>query len=360
MAILELRAARGLSIEETAKRFLVEPATIAEWMRRVDEEGSSALVQTDEPVNRFPDFVRWLVRRLKVLCPTFGKKRIAQILSRAGIHLGVTTVGRMLKERERKPKPSAEDAVESEIRSKWKPVIANYSDHVWQIDLTLVPTMAGFWTAWLPFSVLQVWPFCWWVAFVVDHYSRRVMGFTVWTKEPTSRDVRTFLGHIIATTRAAPKYVLSDKGRQFDCRAFKAWCDRKGIQPRYASTGKQTRATAIVERFVRSVKEEWLRSSSVPFRRDDMRNHIACSVAWFHEWRPHQGLGGRTPNEGYDRKTPANTKPRIELRPRWPRGSPCAEPQARVTRRKVSRLTLSVKFVDGHRQLPVVEVKIAA
>ena len=47
-------------------------------------------------------------------------------------------------------------------------------------------------------------------------------------------------------------------------------------------------------------------------------------------------------------------------RPRWPRGSPCAGPEARVTRRKVSRLTLSVKFVDGRRQLPVVEVKIAA
>jgi transposase InsO family protein len=360
MGILKLKAARGWSIEETAQRFLVEPATIAEWMRRVDEEGSSALVQTDEPVNRFPDFVRRMVRRLKVLCPMFGKKRIAQVLARAGIHLGVTTVGRMLKERGRKPKRPAEDASEPVTRSKWKPVIANYPDHVWQVDLTLVPTMAGFWTAWLPFSVLQVWPLCWWVAFVVDHYSRRVMGFTVWTKEPTSRDVRTFLGHVNARTRAAPKYVLSDKGRQFDCRAFRAWCNRKGIQPRYASTGKQTRATAIVERFIRSAKEEWLRRTTIPFRRDDVRRHIACYLSWFCESRPRQGLGGRTPNEVYNGKKPANTKPRFEPRSRWPRGSPCAEPQAGITRRRASRLTLSVKFVDGRRQLPVVQVKAAA
>jgi len=88
MAILELKAARQWAIAETAQRFLVEPATIAEWMRRVDEEGRSALVQIDEPVNRFPDFVRRMVRRLKVLCPTFGEAdRLRLVVHRAeGLH----------------------------------------------------------------------------------------------------------------------------------------------------------------------------------------------------------------------------------------------------------------------------------
>ena len=76
MAILELKAARGWSQAEAARRFLVMPATIASWLRRVDEKGTSALVRMPEPVNRFPDFVRYMVRRLKVLCPTFGKVRI--------------------------------------------------------------------------------------------------------------------------------------------------------------------------------------------------------------------------------------------------------------------------------------------
>ncbi len=44
--------------------------------------------------NRFPDFVRHIVIRLKVLCPTMGKKRIAQTLAKAGLALGVSTVGR--------------------------------------------------------------------------------------------------------------------------------------------------------------------------------------------------------------------------------------------------------------------------
>jgi transcriptional regulator with XRE-family HTH domain len=39
MAILELRAQRGWSLDETGQRFLVEPRTIAAWMKRLDEQG---------------------------------------------------------------------------------------------------------------------------------------------------------------------------------------------------------------------------------------------------------------------------------------------------------------------------------
>jgi len=36
MAILEVKAARGWSQAETARRFLVKPTTIASWLRRID------------------------------------------------------------------------------------------------------------------------------------------------------------------------------------------------------------------------------------------------------------------------------------------------------------------------------------
>ena len=97
MAILELRAARGWNQVQTAKAMLVTPETVAAWNRRVDEQGPHALGQLPEPVNRFPDFVRYIVRRLKALCPTLGKVGIARILARTGLHLAATTVGRILK-----------------------------------------------------------------------------------------------------------------------------------------------------------------------------------------------------------------------------------------------------------------------
>ncbi len=67
-------------------------------MKRINEQGPDALVQIHEPVNKFPDFVRYGVQRLKTLCSALGKVNISEILCRAGLHLGATTVGRMLKE----------------------------------------------------------------------------------------------------------------------------------------------------------------------------------------------------------------------------------------------------------------------
>ena len=48
------------------------------------EQGPSALVQLPEPVNKFPELVGYVVKRLRTLCPTLGKKKIAQTLARAG------------------------------------------------------------------------------------------------------------------------------------------------------------------------------------------------------------------------------------------------------------------------------------
>ena len=64
-------------------------------MKRLDEEGAAALVQLPVPVNKFPDFVRYAVQRLQTLCPNLGKKKLSEVLARAGLHLGTTTIGRI-------------------------------------------------------------------------------------------------------------------------------------------------------------------------------------------------------------------------------------------------------------------------
>ena len=84
MSILELRSARAWSLQQTADAFLVTAATIASWMKRLDEQGADALVQVPEPVNRFPDFVRYAVQRLKTVCPAWCKVKMAELLCRAG------------------------------------------------------------------------------------------------------------------------------------------------------------------------------------------------------------------------------------------------------------------------------------
>ncbi len=232
MEILELRAARGWSIKQTADIFLITQATVSSWMRRIGEKGPDSLLQLSEPVNKFPDFVRYLVQRLKTLCPSMGKVRIAETLCRAGLHLGPTTVGRILKE-EHRPSPDGEAQPSSQV------VAAKRPGHVWHVDLTTVPTSAGFWASWLPFSLPQRWPFCWWVGVVLDHYSRRVMGITAFKALPTSAAVQGFLESTMDKAGVAPKYLISDKAKQFWCPEFKDWCDRKGITPRFGAVGKR-------------------------------------------------------------------------------------------------------------------------
>ncbi len=136
MAILELRAARGWSTKQTADTFLVTSATIASWLKRTDEQGPNALLTMREPVNKFPDSVRYIVQRLKSLNPSMGTVKIAETLCRAGLHLGTTTVGRMLKEA---PLPDPEVSAPSN-----RVVTANRPNHVWHVDLTADPAAAGF------------------------------------------------------------------------------------------------------------------------------------------------------------------------------------------------------------------------
>ncbi len=350
MAILELRAARAWSAQQTAETFLVTATTIASWMSRVDEERVDALVQIREPVNKFPDFVRYAVQRLKITCPSLGKAKIADILCRAGLHLGTTTVGRIIKEPPR-PAPAAETAPSDRI------VTAREPNHVWHTDLTAVPTRSGFWAPWLPFALPQCWPFCWWMAVVIDHYSRRAMGFAVFPKRPTSQAVRTFLGKMIARNR--PKYLICDKDSIFWCESFKHWCRRKKIRPRYGAAGKHG-SIAVVERFIRTMKDEGIRRIPVPQRRACFRRDLKSFFAWYNDCRPHTTLEGKTPNEVYFGLQPANRRPRIEPRRRWPRRSPCAAPRTLIAGQPGDRFQIDIDFLGGKRHLPYVSLKRAA
>jgi transposase InsO family protein len=357
MAILELRAARGWNQVQTAAAMMVTPATVASWTRRIDEKGPNALVQLSEPVNKFPEFVRYIVRRLKTLCPSLGKVKIAQVLARAGLHLGATTVDRMLKEMDG-PLEAAEGVPDQPRSDNGRVVAARYPNHVWHVDLTAMP-IVGFWVPWLPFALPQVWPFCWWVAVVEDHFSRHIMGLRVFRKPPTSAQVQSFLTQAIRKAGTKPKHIISDKGVQFSCQASKTWCSRRGIRPRFGAVG-QHGSIAVVERFIRSLKEEGLQRLLLSLCQRTFRLEVHSYATWYNEHRPHTFLGGRTPNEVYFHRRPANRAPRFEPRARWPRGSPCARPQTLIRGKPGVRLELSVRFEGGQKHLPVVTLSRVA
>jgi hypothetical protein len=98
----------------------------------------------------------------------------------------------------------------------------------------------------------------------------------------------------------------------------------------------------------------------VPQLKAAFRRELTFYLAWYNEHRPHTTLHGKTPNEAYFSLRPANRRPRIEPRNRWPRSAPCAAPRTLIAGRPGDRFTLQVDFRDGRKHLPFVSLRRVA
>jgi len=274
-------------------------------------------------------------------------------LARAGLHLGATTVRRMLRPPERPLKKAATPVA-------LRVVTARRPNDVWHIDFTTVPTMGGFWISWLPLALPQRWPFCWWVAIVIDHFSRRPLGTRAFKKEPSALETTRFLGHVRRTTGCWPRYLISDRGPQLTADELERFCHRRKIDHRFGAVGKYG-SVAVIERFIRSLKNECTRLLPVvPLARAAFARELDEYVAWYSADRPHTRFGARTPDEIYFGRFAACRRPRFESRNRWPRRSPCAAPHALVRGRPGGVLELIVEHRSGRKHLPVVTLRQVA
>jgi len=162
----------------------------------------------------------------------------------------------------------------------------------------VVPT-SGFWVPWLPFTLPQSFPFAYWTAFILDHFSRRLIAFAVFRSEPTAADIKTFFEHTIQAVGRAPKHLINDQGVQFNADLFTEFCKAKNIKQRFGAVG-QHGSIAVIERFIRSFKEECIRFISVPLDLDNFRREIELYTFWYNVHRPHEFLKGLTPLVKYN------------------------------------------------------------
>jgi transposase InsO family protein len=95
----------------------------------------------------------------------------------------------------------------------------------------------------------------------------------------------------------APKYTVTDQGPQF-WGAYRGWCERHGVKPRYGAVGEHG-SLAVIERFFLTLKSEAMWSSGCPTVWA-MRAELLAFVRWHDAYRPHQSFGGRTPAEVYE------------------------------------------------------------
>jgi len=191
---------------------------------------------------------------------------------------------------------------------------------------------------------------------VIDHYSRRVMGFDVFEQQPAASDVRSAMQRICQENNVKPKYLVSDQGVQFVANEFRGWCLENGIKQRFGAVGKHG-SIAVTERVILTYKDGCTRRVLVPISRNEMIRETRLFFEWYNEHRPHTSLNGKTPNEVYFNLRSKNTLPRIETRPRAKHSTPCAKPRMCIAGRAGAKIKARLEFLEGRQHLPIIKVE---
>jgi transposase InsO family protein len=280
----------GLSLQEAADAFLVDPGTIGRWIREAgrepDRKTVGSLLKASPPLQSLDEVTRELIEMLDRM-RVGGSKRIAQLLVRVGRKVSTESVRRHRKNRRPRPAPSPQpDTSGIPILA----VRAKEPNHVWMTDLTNIPSLFKLWT----FKLVVV----------LDVFSRFPLVFKVFSKEPTSEDVAALVADA-ARRFGSPKHFVTDRGSQFTGEAFQSKLQELGARQRFGAIGKSG-SIAIIERFWRTVKEMLDSRFMPPISISHLEQRLDRTLFHYATLRPHQGLGGATPTEVYFRQTTAH------------------------------------------------------
>ncbi len=300
----------------------------------------------------FQDMAFWPVRRFppqRCLPRFFSVRTLRQMVSRSA-RLPQKSVGEV---------SGPLLALRNISASDFRP--AKHPNHLWHVDLTVLPIGGGFWTSWLPFSLPQEWPYCWWLVIVEDHFSHRALATEKFDHQPSAEEATAVLDRAARHAKTYPKHLVCDQGSQFTTHHFESWAETNNVKVRYGAVG-QHGSIAVIERLIRTIKYEWFRLGCVSKDAKQTQARLERCRVWHNQFRPHEALDGTTPDEVYfaKAKAKANEKPRYEPRHRWPRDFPCARPQAPPKRKARGKLTLEVQFFHNNRALPIVRRRRAA
>ena len=219
----------------------------------------------------------------------------------------------------------------------------------------MLPTGRGFWVPWIARALAQCWPFCWCFVFVLDHFSCRVVGFSVFCKQPTGQQISEMLQRPAqrdadrqrAQIPRNPPHAAHREGPPGARSAAQRSEHGFGRGPPARSLGEHRRPYPSAPRGGQhqTLKTEAMRALMVPFSLAAMRAELVAFVRWYDAYRPHQSFGGRTPAEVYEGLERADQGA----------GGESVTP---LTSGK--QLALKVSYLDGRKHLPIVELRAAA
>jgi putative transposase len=133
------------------------------------------------------------------------------------------------------------------------------------------------------------------LAVVMDLYSRRLVG---WCMDRTMTQVLAIRALMMAINLRQPKAGLlhhSDRGSQYASEAYQTLLKQHGILPSMSRKGNCW-DNAVMERFFKSYKEEWIGDQVYRTREAAIRD-MQEYMKYYDGVRLHSTLGYRTPME---------------------------------------------------------------
>lgn len=218
-----------------------------------------------------PELINAIVE-MKQRNPRFGCTRIAQqIASTFGIEIDKDVVRRVLAKHYR-PQPGSDGP-------SWLTFHGHTRDSLWSVDL---------------FRCESLWLRTHWVMVVMDHFTRRIVGFAVQPDAVDGPAACRMLNEAISSAAAPPRYLSSDHDPLFEFHRWKA-----NLRMLDVTGGKSVPFTPtshpFVERLIGTVRREFL--DQVPFWGAlDLQRKLGDFQDYYNELRVHQALDGGLPD----------------------------------------------------------------
>ena len=244
---------------------IVQPETVVRWHRQGFKLYWRWKSKAKEPGRPKIELeIRRLIRRMSRENPTWGRRRIASELHFLGYEVGELTVAKYKDRGAKPPSPS------------WRTFLNNHLGEIAAIDFFTVATVN--------FNIL----YC---LLILKHQRRRVVHFNV-TANPTAQWTAQQVVEAFPFEEA-PKYLVRDRDAIFG-QHFRQRVPQMNIEEvliAYRSPWQ----TPYVERVIGSIRRECL-DHIIVLNKSHLLRVLHGYLAYYHESRPHQALGGEAPH----------------------------------------------------------------
>ena len=208
------------------------------------------------------------LRSIGVRC---GRKRVARLMRKEGLRGCIRGRRKRTTRRDRRRAVPAEDRVRRDFAAAGR-------DRLWTADITYVSTDEGFV----------------YLAFVLDAYSRRLVGWAIESHLRTELVVDA-LQMAVWRRKPAPGLIHhSDQGVQYASLSFAKRLEQVGIVPSMGRVGSAL-DNAISESFVATLKSELVSRARFPSRQAAKTAIFEYLESFYNRYRLHSALGYRSP-----------------------------------------------------------------